>query len=490
MARYFKYKSVDDLQADARELGSELPATDDLSVLFQPMRIGALSVGNRLCIQPMEGCDGKLDGSPDELTYRRYHRFGAGGAKLIWGEATAIDEAARMNPRQMWLHDATASAMESMLAGCRAAHREAFGTDSGLAVGLQLTHSGRFSYRRPQLATHDPILDPLTLDKSTGKFLDESYPLLTDDDLRRIEDQYLVAARLAARIGCDFVDIKQCHRYLLSELLAATNRSGDYGGSLENRTRLVRNVVGRIRAELPGLTIVSRMNVYDGIPYVRRDRLASLRPEMPLGATDDPGKGFPAPHQLPVHVGFAVDPQDHLKLDLTEPLAVAGWLRDWGVAAINISMGNPYANPHVVRPAEFPPIDGYDAPEHPLIGVLRHFDATAKIQQALPHLPVVGSGYSWLQDFAMHCGAGNVAAGRCAFVGIGRASLSHPDFAKHLLEHGTMNRKLICRTFSYCTNLMRTKDHPLGQYPTGCPPFDKEVYGPIWKEVEQKRSGK
>ncbi|MBC8117452.1 MAG: NADH:flavin oxidoreductase, partial [Candidatus Saccharimonas sp.] len=264
MARYFKYKSTDELVAEATALGSSLPVSSDFSVLFEPVRIGSLTVGNRLCIQPMEGCDGTLDGAPDELTYRRYRRFGAGGAKLIWGEATAIDEAARMNPRQLWLHDGTASALEDMLNGCRQAHRESLGSEAGLAVGLQLTHSGRFSYRRPLLATHDPILDPLTIDKSTGRVIDESFPLLTDDDLKRIEDQYLAAARLAARIGCDFVDIKQCHRYLLSELLASKNRPGEYGGSLENRSRLVRNVVGRIRAELPALTIVTRMNVHDG----------------------------------------------------------------------------------------------------------------------------------------------------------------------------------------------------------------------------------
>lgn len=495
MARFFKYKSTDDLRDEARRLGSSLPLSDDMSVLFQPAMIGNLSLGNRLCIQPMEGCDGTTDGAPDELTYRRYRRFGAGGAKLIWGEATAIDEAARMNPRQLWLHDGTASALEQMITGCRQAHRDAFGSDSGLAIGLQLTHSGRFSYRRPQLAAHDPVLDPLTLDKSTGKFLDSSYPLLTDDDLRRIEDKYLVAARLAARIGCDFVDIKQCHRYLLSELLAARNRPGDYGGRLENRTRLVQGVISRIRSELPELCVVTRMNVYDGIPYVRRDRLSKhLHDAISIPDTkvetlsaEAAGTGTPLPHRLPLTTSFGVDLHDHLKLDLREPLQVANWLRNWGVAAINVTMGNPYANPHVVRPAEFPPVDGYDSPEHPLIGVLRHFEATATVQEALPGFPVIGSGYSWLQDFAMHAGAGNVHNNRCTFVGVGRASLSHPDFARHLSEHGTLNRKLTCRTFSYCTNLMRAKDHPLGQYPTGCPPFDKEIYGPLWKEVEQRR---
>ena len=474
MANYFKYKNPADVVADADRLGlSHIAMSDDLSVMFTPCEVGGRTVGNRWAIQPMEGCDGTLDGLPDELTFRRYVRFGSGGAKLIWGEATAIGDNARMNPRQLWLHDGSAAVIEKMLADCRTAHRESCGDDRDLLLGLQLTHSGRFSFRRPLLATHDPILDPLTRDKSTGRFVDASYPLLSDDDLKRIEDQYLAAARLAARIGCDFVDIKQCHRYLLSELLAATNRPGEYGGSLENRTRLVRNVITRIRHELPSLRITSRFNAYDGIPY--------------RGAGDE-FIGEPCPHELPLTTAFGTDPFDHLRDDLTEPLQLARWLREWGVCLLNVSLGNPYANPHLVRPAEYPPVDGYKPPEHPLIGVDRHFRIAARIQNEVPDLPVVGSGYSWLQDFVPQAAAANVSLGRAAFAGLGRGTLSQPDFVKQLADTGRLDRKRVCRTFSYCTNLMRTKDHPLGQYATGCPPFDKEVYGPLWKEAEATRT--
>ena len=178
MARYFKFKTAEELSSEAKLLGGELPVSADFAPLYTPVQLGRLTAGNRFCIQPMEGCDGTPDGRPDEYTYRRYHRFGAGGAKLIWGEATAIDEAARMNPRQLWLHDKSASAIETMLQQCRDAHRETFGSDEGLVIGLQLTHSGRYSYRRPQIAMHDPLLDPITVDKSTGRTIDDSFPLL------------------------------------------------------------------------------------------------------------------------------------------------------------------------------------------------------------------------------------------------------------------------------------------------------------------------
>src|SRR5437870_1245326 len=214
----------------------------------------------------MEGCDGTLDGRPDELTLRRYRRFGAGGAKLIWGEATAVVEEGRANSRQLLINDATAADLEKMLRECRQAHREVCGSDDDLVVGLQLTHSGRYSFRRPLLAFHDPLLDPRTVvDKATGRAVDASYPLLDDDYLERLPDRYVAAAKIAYRAGFQFVDVKQCHRYLLSELLAAKTRPGKFGGSLENRTRLARTIIERLRSEVPGLVIATRLNVYDGI---------------------------------------------------------------------------------------------------------------------------------------------------------------------------------------------------------------------------------
>src|SRR4051812_43188756 len=166
----------------------------------------------------MEGCDCTPDGRPDELTFRRYQRFGAGGAKLIWGEAAAVVEEGRANSHQLLAADHTVGDLERMLRDCRQAHRDALGDDKDLIVGLQLAHSGRYS-RKPLLACHDPLLDPRTVtDRATGKTADASYPLLTDDYLDRLPDHYVAAAKLAAKAGYQFVDVKQCHRYLLNEV--------------------------------------------------------------------------------------------------------------------------------------------------------------------------------------------------------------------------------------------------------------------------------
>jgi 2,4-dienoyl-CoA reductase-like NADH-dependent reductase (Old Yellow Enzyme family) len=471
MALYFKFKTAAELGEAAARLGLDLPLQDDLSPLFEPATVGPLRVGNRLCIQPMEGCDGTADGRPDDLTLRRYQRFGAGGAKLIWGEAAAVVPEGRANPRQLLAVPGHTADLSHLVRTCRQAHRDAFGSDRDLVIGLQLTHSGRYSYQRPLLACHDPQLDPCTVvDRATGTTVDPAYPLLSDDDLKRLEDAYVAAARTAFRAGFDFVDVKQCHRYLLSELLAAHTRPGPYGGSYANRTRQARGIIARLRAEVPGLVLATRLNAYDGVPFRKNP---------------DTGLGEPVPWSAPLQCAWGTDLADPARPDLTEPRRWIGELRDLGVAVVNVTMGNPYAQMHVTRPFEYPPPDGYQTPEHPLIGVARHFGVTAQLQAALPEFPLVGSGYSYLQGFVGQAGAANVARGRCTFVGVGRASLSQPDFARQLQEHGRLDPKRVCRTFSYCTALMRAKHNDLGQFATGCPPFDKSVYGPLWEAARR-----
>jgi 2,4-dienoyl-CoA reductase-like NADH-dependent reductase (Old Yellow Enzyme family) len=468
LARYFKFHSLADLEAESQRLGLDLRFSDDLTVLFRPVVVGPLRAGNSLCIQPMEGCDGTPDGQPDELTYRRYKRFGAGGAKLLWGEATAVVEEGRANPRQLLLNEQTAPDFERMLRQCRQAHRDVFGSADDLLVGLQLTHSGRYSYRRPLIAFHDPLLDP-------GK-VDPDGPLLSDDYLDRLPDHYVAAAKLVQRVGFQFIDVKQCHRYLLSELLAARTRPGRYGGSLENRTRLARDIIGRVQAEVPGLVVATRLNVYDGVPPegLRTADCGLMR--SPQSAIRNP--------QSAISVWGARE-DNPLEPDLTEPTWWIGEMIALGVALVNVSMGNPYAVPHVIRPFEYPPPDGYETPEHPLIGVARHFQLAEQLQRTFPQLPLVGSGYSYLQEYLFNAGAANVRDGRIRFVGVGRAALPQPDFARQLLEYGRLDRKRVCRTFSYCTALMRSKHNALGQFATGCPPFDKEVYGPIWEQARK-----
>jgi 2,4-dienoyl-CoA reductase-like NADH-dependent reductase (Old Yellow Enzyme family) len=473
VAVHFKFHSAGDLEAECRRQNLPIRLDADLSIYDRPVTVGGFKIGNRWCVQPMEGCDGSTSGAPGDLTLRRYVRYGAGGAKFIWGEAAAVIDEGRASPRQLLAAPEHAEAFAQIVRECRKAHRQACGTDDDLFLGLQLTHSGRYSYRRPLIAFHDPLLDSRTFaDKTRGQMVTASYAPLDDDYLRRLVDRYVAAANIAHRAGFQFVDIKQCHRYLLNELLAAHTRPGPYGGSFENRTRLARDIITAIRAEVPGLLVVSRLNAFDGVPF-----------QMATSSS----VGEPAHWQAPVNSVWGTRADNPLEPDLSEPKRWIAEMHSLGVVCVNVTIGNPYASPHLLRPFEYPPPDGYETPEHPLVGVARHFRVTEELQKACPEMPLVGSGYSYLQEFLPQAGAANLRDGRVTFVGVGRASLSQPDFAKQVQNHGHLDRKRVCRTFSYCTALMRSKHNELGQFATGCPPFDKEVYGPIWDEAKKKR---
>jgi len=469
--KHFRYRDIDALRAEIDELGLSIRLEEKIGKLLEPVQIGHKTADNRFGIHPMEGCDGTLDGKPSELTIRRWERFGQGGAKLIWGEATAILDEAKANSRQLIINGNTASSIESMLNLTRDAHRKVFGSNEEVIVGMQLTHSGRYSYRKPLIAFRHPVVDKTTLiDKKKKIPIPDDYPVVSDDYLERMEDIYVDSAKLAWKMGFDFVDLKQCHTYLLSELLTAKTREGKYGGSFENRTRFIRNIIGKIRAEIGDeLILATRLNVYDGVAYMED-------PETTVG--------IPRNYATPYPYGFGVDENNPPEPDMMEPIKLIGMLKEIGIKLVNVTMGSPYFNPHIGRPFERPPIDGYETPEHPLIGVERHIQLTGEIQRAYPELPVVGTGYSWLQRFIVNAGEANIEDGRVSIVAVGRGALAYPDYAKDTMETGEMIRKKVCVAVSYCTALMRAKANPLGQFPTGCVPRDK-IYAPIYKEAEK-----
>jgi NADPH2 dehydrogenase len=463
--RYFAYRTLDEVRRAAEELGAQHVrfienAAEIRQALSRPVRVGAITVGNSIAIHPMEGCDGTLDGRPDELTWRRYERFARGGAKLIWFEATAVCEGGRANTRQLLLSPETVSDFARLLVRVRELHREQFGNADDLLTPIQLTHSGRYSVPRRIIAYHHPGID-----RKTGTPPD--YPVISDDELERLEDAYVRAAGLALKAGFAAVDIKAVHGYLLSELMGAKTRAGRYGGSLENRLRFVLNVIGKLRAAFgKRLLIAMRLNAYDGIPY-ERDPATSV--------------GVPCPLETPYPYGFGVDSAAPLREDLTEVKQAIAEFREAGLELLNISLGSPYYNPHIGRPFEKPDEGNYLPPEHPLLGVERHFRIAGELQRCLPDLPIVGTGYSWLQKYAINAAAHNLASGNIRFFGIGRGALAYPDFARDALETGELDERRCCKTLTFCTYLMRQKNHPLGQFPAGCPPFDKEGYGELIK---------
>jgi 2,4-dienoyl-CoA reductase-like NADH-dependent reductase (Old Yellow Enzyme family) len=473
--QFFHYNNLEDLRSHAAELGVDLPLVDDReeirSILSRPVEIKSLGgktwrIGNSFAIHPMEGCDGDLDGNPGELTFRRYQRFGAGGAKLIWFEACAVVAEGRANPRQLWIHPGSTKRLRELLETCREAHRKEFGACDDFVALLQLTHSGRYSFEKQKVASRHPVLDLYPLVNREELPPRKTPPeLATDEYLAELEDRYVEAAKLAREIGFDGVDIKMTHGYLLSELIGANTRAGTYGGSLESRARFTLNVAEKIRRQVGDDFLLGvRLGVYDGIPYA---------------VGKEGSRGVPRAYPTPYNFGFGTDPNDPYRMDLSEPIKFIGWLKQAGVRLLNVSLGIPYANPHVGRPFDKSNEGYYETPEHPLLGVARHFSATAEIQNAYPDLAVVGTGYSWLRHFLVHAAAANVKQGRATLAGLGRAALAYPEIPRVAFEKADLDPLRTCKTLSYCTYLMRSKKNELGQFPAGCPPFDKEGYGEI-----------
>lgn len=468
--RVASLKTAAKLREHLTRSGIPLEFDDELlppsaSPLARPLEVDGVQVGNRFCVLPMEGWDGTADGKPSELTIRRWGHFGAGGAKLIWGgEAVAVRHDGRANPNQLLLTPQNHASIAALRETLVAAHRDRFGADadSDLFIGLQLTHSGRWSrptvYDRPEplAGVANPLLD---------RRVPAGVPVLSDDDLDRLVGDFVAAARLARDAGYQFVDVKACHGYLGHELLGARARPGKYGGSIENRMRFMRSIIDGIRAEVPGLLVGVRLSAFDMVPFRKRDD----------------GVGEPDPGAASVDHGFGLTPPGG-DAALDDAIPVLRALEQMNVRWICITAGSPYYNPHMQRPAAFPPLDGYLPPEDPLAGVARQIRATARLKAEFPGLVFVGSAYSYLQEWLPHVGQHAVAQGHADFVGLGRIVLSYPDLPADVLRGAPLRRKAICRTFSDCTTGPR-----LGMV-SGCYPLDPfYVVRPEAAEILKKR---
>ncbi len=424
------YTTAQEFQEQNEALAAGLPFSEDLSVLAQPLTVGAHTIPNRLACQAMEGCDGTATGEPGELTMRRYGRFARGGAGLLWFEATAVLEEGRANPRQLYIHDGNLDAFKSAVETIKEEGIKANGKEP--VVIMQATHSGRYSKPHgtpaPLIAYNNPIFE--------GENPIDASRIVTDDYLDLVKEKLIGGAILAEKAGFDGVDMKCCHRYLNSELLSAFNRPGKYGGSLENRTRLLReSIQGALESCNPDFIVTSRMNVYDG---------------------------FPRPY------GFGVG-EEGIDFDPTEPIWVLEQLRDYGVKMLNITMGNPYFNPHVNRPFT---MGGYTPEEHPLTGVARMLLGTAKLKKAVPEMKILCSALSYLGVAAPNVTAALIQEGGIDLAGFGRQTFAYPDFAKDILNGGLQKDKL-CICCSKCTEVMRAGSTP------GCVIRDKEIYLPL-----------
>jgi 2,4-dienoyl-CoA reductase-like NADH-dependent reductase (Old Yellow Enzyme family) len=435
----FTYRHLDELREEIFRIGVELPVSERLDILKTPIPLYGKQLPNRLVIHPMEGCDSTAEGAPGELTFRRYERFGAGGAGLLWVEACAVSDEGRGNARHLFLNPDNLPSFKRLFDSMMTSVKAASGEDFRPYTVLQLTHAGRYSKPHPDATAivavaANPYLDPVSNPKRR---------IISDEELEQIEDLYVAVAMMAKETGFDAVDIKGCHRYLNSELLSAHTREGRYGGSFENRTRFLLNIIDKIRANVD-IDITTRINAYDAIPY-------------PYGwGTDENGRP-----------------------SLDDPKRLMKILWEKGVQMVNISTGNPYFNPHIGRPADTGP---YTAPEHPIESAARMLHIIKEMKAAAPDMRLVGTGFSWFREYGAHIAAGCIEQGWMDLAGFGRQSFAYPDFARDIIANGAMVRSKCCIACTKCTELMRFG----GQ--AGCVIKDSKVYLPLWREATDGRT--
>ena len=419
----FYLKNLKHLRSEIERLALNIPVDEDLSPLCEHLEIGGKSVPNRFCVQPMEGHDAQPDGTPGDLTFRRYKRYARGGFGLIWLEATAVAMEARSSGVQLCLHEHNVEVFANLVTAIRKTARDGF--DSDVVVFLQLAHTGRRSSPQPNLTQR----------------IAEECPSVTDDYLDELQDRYVAVAKLASEAGFDGVDVKSCHGDLLAELHSAFAGTGRYGGSLENRTRFLRETLGRIGKDVPGILPTTRMSAYDALPY---------------------------PH------GFGVDKEDFRTPDLAEPVELVRMLKEAGVPILSVSTGCASLSTDVGKPSDSPG-ETSGKKEHPLVVLDRIMGITRRIQEAFPELPIVGGSYSWLRQFMPHVGSGAVRSGGAAIIGIGRGALAYPDAVRDVLATGQMDAGKCCISCSACIQLMRDGGA------TGCVIKDSDTYGPEYR---------
>lgn len=398
-------------------------------MLQTSIQIGGITVPNRVVLQPMEGFDCNPDGSPSELTIEKYKRAARSGAGMIWFEASAVCPEGRTNPRQMMLTGNNLEAFRSLLCEMRQIAEKECGIHPVFV--FQMTHSGRQSIL-PMIAYRHPIYE------KTRPVTDEN--IVSDEYLDALPEKYAATARLAVAAGFDGIDVKSCHGYLVQELLSAFTRAGRYGGIFENRTRLYLDCFRAVRNAIPDrILLSSRLSVSDMVPK-----------PYGFGTTEDN------------------------RLDLTEPDRLIGILVSEGLQLLNVTVGNPYYNPHVNRPYRK---GGYNAPEAPSEGLARFEIIERHIKEAFPALPVVGSGLSYYRDDLPEQSERLLRDGICDLVGYGRMWLAYPTFFRDLTS-GTFDPKKCCLACSKCTELMRSKRV------SGCAVFN-EYYRNLYKEMKK-----
>ncbi len=416
-----------DFKDDLMRQHLEIPYSLDTACLTVPLTLYGKKVPNRIGILPLEGFDSTPDGSPTEYVYRRYLRFVEGGAGLIWFEACAVSEDGKSNPYQMMLHDKNVNDFQELLSEMDRKAIE-YGREKSFKV-LQLTHSGRIS--------KDANWNPIPLSPKHYGTQDQA-ECASDERIAQMVQEHIHAVRLAAEAGFDAIDIKVCHGYFLSELLSAYQREGRYGGSFENRTRAIFDIIDGIHEQVGDKIGISvRLNAYDSEPYPNG-----------FGVVIENGK---------------------LTADLSETILLCKKLRDKGVELINLSASAPEKR--------FLGPDPIDSHYNRYGTSCDYLLATKILKEYVENVCFMCTGLSSFGEHGGYVGAGGIKEGWFDIAGFGRQALAYPSFARDLLNNNRMDPEKCCVNCNLCFRLMDP-----GLCRTGCIVKDKEEFYPLYRK--------
>ncbi|MFH1538920.1 MAG: hypothetical protein ABIH66_08160 [bacterium] len=373
--------------------------------LAEPIQINSRTVPNRFVALPMEANDAEPDGTPSDRTIERYRNLARGGWGVIMLEAIAPSEGGKSRNRQLVLNRKTLPGFSRLIDAIR---RE----DDRVVVIIQLNHAGRYALR-PKIAYRHQELD-------SWKGITPDTPVLTDKELDEIKKEMIELAECAAESGADGADLKCCHGYLAIELLRPANRrEGNYGGTFENRARIISGMLEALKKpiEKKDFIVGSRISLYEGF-------------EGGLGDDDADDHTVDAP----------------LCDDLTSLLSM---LKAGGASWICETAGNPYLNPDIVRPHK------KDTGRFATMEL--HHRLAARVKAAFPEFAVVGTGYTLFGVDFRQVAEKNLASGMVDLIGLGRQNFADPETPKKILN-GDEESVRWCKTCpkNNCSYLLRS----------------------------------
>jgi 2,4-dienoyl-CoA reductase-like NADH-dependent reductase (Old Yellow Enzyme family) len=299
-----------------------------MAQLFDPLKLRDITLSNRIGMPSMCQYSAR-DGMANDWHFVHYSSRSVGGAALMNVEATAVSPEGRISPADLGLWN------DEQIAPLARIVR--FVREQGVVIGLQLAHAGRkasvslgWQAQRPLSGQEGgwPVLAPSAIAFGDG------YPVPQELDAAAIKQliaQFVASTRRAREAGFQTVEIHAAHGYLLHQFLSplANRRSDAYGGSFENRTRLVREVVAAVRAEWPErLPLLIRLSATDWVEggWSVDETVELCRALKGLGVDliDVSSGGMVPTAQIPVGPGFQTEFAERVRREAGIPTSAVG----------------------------------------------------------------------------------------------------------------------------------------------------------------------